>query len=66
MSSPINSFGIRDAGTVRRGASSVGSGAATASSGSWMTTPRSSARFRADSTSSNRSGSTKLLPISPP
>jgi hypothetical protein len=66
MSSPIRSRGSSAAFTVSRLASAEISGAATTSSGSWISTPRSSAARSASRASSTRSRSTRLPPTSPP
>ena len=66
MSNPIRPRGMDRAGTVRRGASTAGSGAATTSSGSWISTPLESASRTASRTSSYLSGSTSDSPTSAP
>ena len=66
MSRPIMPRGISAAGTVRRSAVAEISAAATTSCGTSTSTPRSRARALAARTSSNRSRSQRLVPISPP
>ena len=66
ISNPLRPRGISRAGTVRGRTSALASSAATTSCGSSSSVPFACARSITARTSSNRSRSTRLSPISPP